>query len=67
MSTNRYVTGLKNAMFDNNDYFAHNLRYVINVMHCNLCYGVSRLFITPYSPDLGQKNLPKIARSLSAT
>jgi len=23
------------------------LRYVINVTHCNLCYGASRLFITP--------------------
>jgi len=26
--TNRYVTGLKNAMFDNYGYFARNVRYV---------------------------------------
>jgi len=37
-STNRYVTGLKNAMFHNYGYFAHNVRYVINVTHRNLTY-----------------------------
>ena len=30
--TNRYVTGLKNAMFDNYSYFARNLRYVTLLM-----------------------------------
>ena len=59
-----YVTGLKNAMFDNYSYFARSLRYVINVTHHNLRYGASRLFITPYSPGLGQKKSPKFARSL---
>ena len=39
--TNHYVTGLKNAIFDNYDYFARNLRYVINVTHHNLRYSTS--------------------------
>ena len=59
MSTNRYVTCLKNAMFDNYGYFARNLRYVINVTHRILRYGASRLFINPpYSPGVWQKKNP---------
>jgi len=28
MPTNRYITGLKNAMFYNYGYFASNIRYI---------------------------------------
>ena len=42
-------------MFDNYDYFACNLRYVINVTHRNLRYGASRLFI----------NLPIFSQSMT--
>jgi len=46
-------------MFDNYGYFARNLRYVINVMHCSLRYGASRLFITLYIlPVYGKKIAP---------
>jgi len=32
-ATNHYVTDLKNTMFDNYDYSARNLRYVVNVTY----------------------------------
>ena len=41
MLTNRYVTDLKNTMFDNYDYFACILHYTINVTHYSLRYNAS--------------------------
>ena len=66
MTTNRYVTGLKNVIFDNYSYFTRNLHYVINVTHRNLRYGASRLFINPHILPVYEKNLPKFARLSSS-
>ena len=50
-------------MFHNYGYFARNVRYVINIMHYNLHYGASRLFINP-SPKFAWSRAKK---NLSAT
>ena len=53
-------------MVDNYDYFVHNLCYVIKVMHRNICYGASQLFINPHILPVYEKNSPKFTRSSSS-